>query len=55
MTDFAERFGQIIGSVTVILDHEQAHGAPVRLRLGSSATGALPVNIGRDGHRSHQF
>ena len=55
MADLAERLDQVIRGVAVVLNDQKAHGDPIRLRFGRPAERALPLNIRKDGHRSHQF
>jgi hypothetical protein len=55
MANLAERLDQIIRGVAVVLDDQKAHSDPIRLPVGRSVDRALPVNIRKEGHRSHQF
>src|SRR5262245_54038953 len=55
VTHLTEGLDEIIRSVAVVLDDQEAHGDPIRLRFGHPTERALPVEIWISGHRSHQF
>ena len=55
MADLAEGLDEIVGGVAIVFDDQQAHGDPVRLRVGRPADGALPLKFETAGHGLHQF